>query len=76
MAMTDIVLSATLIQNLEKTGCLPLAPVSQRKTTVITYLKTGGQERMAFSINVLGQLDIHMGKKIISSLDSYVIKTK
>ena len=50
MAMTDIVLSATLIQNLEKTGCLPLAPVSQRKTTVITYLKTGGQERMAFSI--------------------------
>lgn len=50
MAMTDTALSATLIQNLEKTKCLPLAPVSQRETTVITYLKTGGQERMAFSI--------------------------
>lgn len=49
--MTYIVLSATLIQDLVKTECLlPASTLSQREVTTITYLKTGGQERMAFSI--------------------------
>ena len=50
MAVTGTDLSAILIHDPEKAECLPPTPApSERQTTVVSYLRTGGQEAMAFS---------------------------